>query len=76
MAGLLLSFRSLAEPCLERTEMNIREFLDQIDFVRDDMGDAEVVIQIAGKHIAVELVERDMNGGPVVVVPKSRRTVS
>jgi hypothetical protein len=56
--------------------MNVTEFLDQIDFVRDDMGDAEVVIQIAGKHIAVELVERDMNGGPVVVVPKSRRTVS
>ena len=50
--------------------MKLSEFLKQIEFVRDGHDDAHVIISINGRPVDVDYVERDMDFGPFVIVPK------
>lgn len=59
--------------------MKLNEFLKQIEFVREDGTDvdADVSIEIDGRSVDIDYVERDMdngrhNTGPIIIVANTR----
>lgn len=61
--------------------MNLKELLQQIEFVHPGGDDPEVIISINGRAVGINYVERDLSvdqshleDGAIVIVPKHRTT--
>lgn len=50
--------------------MQLKDFLNGIQFVRTD-DDPPVIVELnGGRELAIDYVERDTNGGPIIIVLK------
>lgn len=49
--------------------MQLSEFLNSVQFVRTD-DDPPVIAEIEGHQVAIDGVERDTGGGPIIIVLK------